>query len=225
MAALTLTAANTYVIEDNASHHEVRLSYFANTTTNETSGLKVNVDTLIGRTMLMTFSGINAGPSLGGDLFVPGSTITANGGSNAIGYFLEYTNPNANTFRVVLANNTLFANGDVLYDDRFGHIVVVGNAVSEPARVTVAGILWSIPGSARVGLEWANANTSLNDEFFVMSGSGSFGKNTFNAPLQCTTANSTGNINLSTYGILANGGYTIILDLRKGQGFGARPVY
>lgn len=230
--------ANTLVVETLRDTHTTllaKVAYFSAGTSDQVSNLAINVATLQYRTMLLT--GTLASPTSPISL-IPGEVVTAQ--DAAAGYVVQHWTPNATHFiaRVVLANSQVqFSNNDVLTGDRSNNAFTVGaaGAVSEQAILGLVSAWWSVTGAAAtsVGVEFDNANTSLTDEAIRVAGTGYFGKNQLPElilPAAATrTVNSsigaTGNIDISTYGIAAKGGYTLVLEFRKVSGFAGRPVY
>lgn len=231
-------SANTQVVEILRDTHTTlltKVSYYSAGTSDQASNLVINVATLQFRTMILT--GTLANPTAPISL-IPGEVVTAVDG--CAGYVVQHWTPNTTHFiaRVMLANSAAqFSNNDVLTGDRSNNAFTVGaaGAVSEQAILGLAAAWWSVTGAAAtsVGIEFDNANTSLTDEAVRVAGTGYFGKN--NLPelilpaLATRTVNSsigaTGNIDISTYGIAAKGGYTLVLEFRKVAGFAGRPVY
>lgn len=223
----------TEILRESSSTLLVRASYWSVGSNDQTGNLAVNASTLSGRTMTLTGTLANTTNPVS---LIPGEALLAQ--DNAAGYVLQTWTPNATHFiaSVLLSNSQVqFSNNDVITGARSNNAFTVGaaDAVSDQAILALTGATWSVPSTASVGVEFGNANTSLTDEAIRVSGSGFFGKNALPfsiLPAAATrTVNSsigaTGDINISTYGIAAKGGYTLILEFRKQSGFGQQPIY
>jgi hypothetical protein len=175
----------------------------------------------------MTLKGLNE--SATGNMtsgFIPGETLTASPGG-AICYPFNFWEVGTDWYlQVVLANSAVqIANNDVLLGDRSGATFTVTNDGAVPDRpvVSIIGAWWSVNGSPNtsISVEFANADCA-----FTASGTGWFGKGSLPEAIRTgVPANASGDISVSTYGLLAKGGYTLVLDLRKEKGFGQRPIY
>jgi len=231
-------SANSFAVEILRDTHTTllaKVSHWNVGTTDQASNLAINVATLQYRTMLLT--GALASPTRPISL-IPGEIVTAADG--CVGYVSQHWTPNATHFiaRIILANSQVeFSNNDVLTGDRSNNAFTVGaaGAVSEQAILGLVSAWWSVTGAAAtsVGVEFDNANTSLTDEAIRVAGSGYFGKNqlpelilpAFATRTVNSSIGATGNIDVSTYGVAAKGGYTLVLEFRKVAGFAGRPVY
>lgn len=231
--ALTANTFGTEILKDSSSTLLIRASYWSVGNTDQVSNLALNVSTLSGRTM--TITGVLADPN-NPVSFIPGEALLAQ--DNAAGYVLQTWSPNATHFvaSVLLSNSQVqFSNNDVITGARSNNAFTVGadGAVSDQVILALTGATWSIPSTTSVGVEFVNANTSLTDEAIRVSGSGFFGKNALPFTILPAAATrsvnssirTTGDIAISTYGIGAKGGYTLILEFRKQSGFAQQPIY
>jgi hypothetical protein len=232
---LSANTATVQILDDAASHLAVKFAFFqnsANATSHEASVLKVNVETLIGRTMIL-----KSQASFGPNGLIPGEKLTANGGSGAIGYVTMYLGSDANgviSTQVVLANSQVqFANSDALLSDRSGQSFTLlatgktfGNgALSTTAVLSLSDLWWSITGntSTRIALEWSG---SPNVEIVGMgAGTGYLGRNSLGMRQLDTVPSDGGNILISTYATPVYASYTIIAEFQKDSGFAQRPEY
>lgn len=222
MAAFTANTNTTVILVDTASRAVVKDVLYMTGANDQSARLVVNCDVLQGRTMILT--GILGTPlaPLG---LISGEVVTAQ--DAVVGYVGQQWTPNTThkVIEVILASSAApFSNNDVLTGDRSNNAftVAAGGAVSVTPKVSIIGAWWSVNGSP---------NTSISVEFvgadcaFTASGTGWFGKGNLPEAITSVGASANGNISVSTYGILAKGGYTLVLDLRKEQGFGQRPIY
>jgi hypothetical protein len=183
--------------------------------------LKINVDTLVGRTMTLTGTTIPPGYLRAGDELY----VTANSATKA---YLIRENRAANTIQVVLANSAAqIANNDELTFTRANTTWTVGaaGAVSDAARLALRSVAWSVAGntSTRVALEWGgNPNTEIIQ---LGTGSGYLGRNNLGTVIPNDANAATGQVLASTYSTPALSGYTIITEFSKGIGFAQRPIY
>ena len=219
----------TDILRDSASLLLVKCLYFGTGTTDEASSLKVNVNTLVGRTMTLT--GTLAAPTRPIS-FIPGELVTA--GDGTTGYVCQHWTPNTTHFitQIVLSNSQVqFSNNDVLTGDRSNSVFTIGaaGAAADPAHMSLLSAVWSVCGGAAtsVSVEWDNANNTFTDEAIRFSSSGWFSKQNLTESIKSAhRANgATGNIKVSTYGVGAKGGYSLILEFRKEHGFAQRPIY
>jgi hypothetical protein len=221
-------AANTFsnvVLSD--THHKtvVKLFFFLNSgTTEQGDVLAVNASALVGVTMDLALPG----GGLGQQGFLPGEVVTANGGTNAIGNVVAY-NPGLNSLRVVLANAAIvFAAADPLVGSRSGARVGVISAARPWYKLSIESIWYDIPtqNNQTVGIGFAAAaggGAALDS--ILLHGQGYFGKNSgLSMTIPNPKANSGDpNIYVSTYNFDALNSYTVILELKKSDGYG-RPV-
>lgn len=225
MAAFTANTNTTVILVDTASRAVVKDVLYMTSASDQSARLVVNASLLQGRTM--TLKGLNessTGHMTNG--FIPGETLTAQGGSGAVCYPFNFWEVGTDWYlQVVLANSAVqIANNDVLLGDRSGASFTVTNdgAVLDRAVVSIIGAWWTVNGSPNtsISVEFANSDCA-----FTASGTGWFGKANIPEAIKPGNAFGTGNITVSTYGLLAKGGYTLVLDLRKEHGFGQRPLY
>lgn len=220
MAAFTANTNTTVILVDTASRAVVKDVLYMTSASDQSARLVVNCNALQGRTMLLT--GTCASPSSPIGL-IPGEALTSVAG--VIGYVGQQWTPNTThkIVEVVLANSAAqFANGNVLTGDRSNNAFTIATAASVTPKVSIIGAWWSINGSPNtsISVEFANADCA-----FTASGTGWFGKGNIPEAIKSGAAGATGDITVSTYGIIAKGGYTLVLDLRKEAGFGQRPIY
>jgi hypothetical protein len=160
--------------------------------------------------------------------FVPGEPLTGLT-SGAIGYVRDW-NPSIGRLNVVVDSGT-FAAAETVQGNTFNNSIIVASIIVPTYVVDVTSVTYSVTGAnAKVALEWANSSASVT--MTTLSGSGYIGRNNNNnLSMRFTLAqvpaltNPNGNIYISTYGIPAKGGYSVLLELRKAAGFAQRPVY
>jgi hypothetical protein len=222
MAAFSANTNTTVILIDTASRAVVKDVLYLVTAGDVSARLVVNAATLAGRTMTLTgVPTFNPAPAAGP---IPGETITSAGGTK--GYVVGTLNAAHTTFQAVLANSQVaFANGDVLTTETSNVTFTVGGsgAVLNPAKVSIVGAWWSISGNSTgsvISVEFANSDCA-----FTASGTGWFGKGNIPEAITPGNAYATGDILVSTYGLSAKSGYTLVLDIRKELGFAQRPIY
>jgi hypothetical protein len=190
----------------------------------ESSVLKINCETLAYRTLVLTHSAARVTGFLPGDKVV-GAT------SGATGFLVEQ--PAANQVLVTNVTGT-FGAAEVVNGTRTSPNVsfTTSAAVITPARLlSIKSASWSVTSNnqqveAKAGLEFANS--TVFSTALMLSEVGDFGEaasgwaKTKIFPLP---VNPNGNLYVSTYGIPANGGYHIFVELRKEQGFAPVPQY
>lgn len=223
MAAFSANTNTTVILVDTASRAVVKDVLYMTSASDQSARLVVNCSLLQGRTMQLT--GTLATP-LSPNGLIPGEKLTAQ--DAVVGYVGQQWTPNTShkIVEVILANSQVqFSNNDVLTGELSNNAFTVGaaGAVLNRPVVSIIGAWWSINGSPNtsISVEFANADCA-----FTASGTGWFGKG--NIPEAIKTgvpANASGDITVSTYGLLAKGGYTLVLDIRKEAGFGQRPIY
>jgi hypothetical protein len=98
-------------------------------------------------------------------------------------------------------------------------IASTGDGASQ--RLTVNKIAWSIAGAnSKVKLMWGGTGANT---FAILTGSGTFDLVTnLTTPFVNTTANTTGDIYLSTLGFTAGATYTIVMEGKKTAGYASR---
>lgn len=219
-------SANTDIIqilEDSPDSATVLLMHHTTTASQETDALKINVATLEGRVLTLVTSNVTPGQAD----FIPGETVTADP-SGAEGYVLSWTPSSltANGSLVVGIVSGAFANGDTVTGARYGAEVEVVDTVVPDYTMHITGAWWTLSPGARVELEW-KGNTVFSTALLLMSETGSLSKNQMESTTILNRAESPrdGNLYLTTLGLTANSGYSILLELRKGEGFASRPGY
>jgi hypothetical protein len=235
MAALTANTSTVQILSESCDHIMVRLLMHQVTAGDANSVLVVNADSLTHRTQILTIN-----PAV---RFPPGVEIT---GNDSLASAYVCYNIDANNIVVTLqdsANATGFDTNDHIVGNREGtgntsytHETSVGAnvtaVVSPPRKLTIDSLLWSIQGGsiggagseAKVGIEFANSSAFYTA--ITLTGDGYYGRNDLDAPLTPDPLpNFNGNIYVSTYGVAALGGYSIVLSCRKVQGYAQAPVY
>lgn len=233
-------SATVQILKDTAEALIVKLTMEQADGTPEAHVEKINVATLSCLTYLLNFDGNVA--SVGQNGFIPGERING-ANSNAEAVVVRYQ-PESNTLYVVnLTGNSTFANGEVVTGRMSNsHVTLaVANTQVAPARSLDFESIWfSVAESGRLSLEWEgliaqNSNVANTNAYFVTAAtlfeSGYFGKNALAAlfPQQTLAVNGSvtftgnGSIAVSTLGLVANGGYTVVLEMRKGSGFSPIP--
>ena len=220
MAAFTANSNATVILVDTASRAVVKDILFLSGAGDQSARLVVNCSLLQGRTMTLTGALTNASSPLG---LIPGEKLTAQDAT--VGYVAQILAGNTTVIQVVLANSqVVFANNDVLTTERSNNTFTIGaaGAVLDVCKTSIIGAWWSINGSPNtsISVEFANSDCA-----FTASGTGWFGKANIPEAIKAGNASATGDITVSTYGALAKGGYTLVLDIRKEKGFGQRPIY
>ena len=221
--ALTANSNTVQIISDSSSKTVVKMTLVAATgALNESDQLKVNVATLVGRTLVLQTT--NGAVSATGSGFVPAERVVG-GTSGAIGYVKDWVPPSAtaNGVLTIVIDSGTFQSSETLTGDR-GYAPTILNITTPTYVAHVAAVEWAISGSALVALEYANSSGKV--QACVLSGQGSLGKNAGIATsLKNAVPNTDGNLYVSTANVAANGGYTLIVELHKGQGFAGKPVY
>jgi hypothetical protein len=223
MAAFTANTNTTVILVDTASRAVVKDVLYMTSASDVSARLVVNCALLQGRTMTLT--GTLATPAAPNGL-IPGEKLTAQ--DAAIAYVGQVHSPNTThkVVTVVLANSQVaLSNSDVLTGELSNNAFTVASdgAVLDRPVVSIIGAWWSVNGSPNtsISVEFANADCA-----FTASGTGWFGKGNIPEAIKTNSlTNASGDITVSTYGLLAKGGYTLVLDLRKEKGFGQRPIY
>lgn len=226
MSSLAANSVNVQILSDSTSKTVVKLTYFQKTAGDENSQLKVNVATLVGRTLILTTSNVDT-PGAG---FLPGEKLTQNSNS-AIGHVLSYKSATAaaNGSLTLVIDNDGFAitnstTGNIVGAYGFSANVV---AVTNPTYLLdIVSVRYAITPASNVAVALEFANSSAQTAAVVLSGSGYIGKNELPTSIHNKVASTDGNLYVSTAGIPVNGGYTLIVELRKSQGFapGGNPV-
>lgn len=216
--SITANTATVQILDDNAAHVIAKFQFFqhtANTTSHENSVLKINCNTLMGRTADLVFA---AKP----EYLWPGDTITQVSNTSITGKVAGW---NGNTVVVVLANSqAMFANSEACVFTRPGgnttsYTITATGATRTTPELTLRQASWSISGNSatRVALEWVG---TPNTEIVAFSaGSGYFGKNNLSTAIPNDANSATGDVNISTYSTPALTGYTIIAEFAKTKGF------
>jgi hypothetical protein len=224
LSALTANANSVQILSESADHLMVRLFLYQFSLGNQNSQLVVNVETLAYRTQLLT---VNPAAR-----FVPSDVIT---GSLSAAQAAICYNISANTILVTnLTGNTAgFETNDVLSGSREGSpgtgtqpTTIVTAVVNPPRVLAIDSIQWTVTGAnASVGLEFANS--SAFDTAIMLSGTDYFGRNELNAAIKPNPllVGGNGNLYISTYNVLAGGGYSITLSLHKVSGFASPAGY
>jgi len=223
--ALAANTAAVQILDDSSAHVIAKLQFFqhtANATTHENSALKINADTLIGRTQ--TLVGTTVTPTYlvpGDELYVTANTLTK---AYVIG-----ENRAANSIQVVLANSlAVIANNDGVTFTRANAtwtITNTGGTVRDAAKLFFKSASWSVAGNTatRVALEWGGTPNVEIIQFGT--GSGYIGRNNLGTAIPNDAGTPTGHVLASTYSTPALSGYTLIVEFGKGAGFAQRPIY
>lgn len=212
--ALTANSSNIQIIKDDASHVVARLRFFQATAGQQSDELAVNAASVAWRTTVLTLDDDDRVQ----DHFIVGDQIVG-GTSGAVGYVTNWI-PNT-SLTVTVESGTFQA--ETITNQRNAQTATV-NAVTQPSRLLhITAAEYSVSTGAMAALEYANSTSKY--AACVVSGQGYLGKNHLAAPLKNDIPNSDGNIYVSTAGIGANGGYTIVIEVRKSDGYAAKPVY
>jgi hypothetical protein len=224
MAALTANTTIVQILKDTPTEVVARLFLHQNPAGDESSVLKINCETLSYRTFVLVHNQARVAGLQAGDKVI-GAT------SGAVGYVVEQ--PAAN--QVLVTNVTgAFSAAEVVNGTRStpNATFTTSSAVVTPARLlSIRSASWMLTSNnqqveAKAGLEFANS--TVFSTALMLSEVGDFGEaasgwaKTKIFPLP---VNPNGNLYVSTYGIPANGGYHIFVELRKEQGFAPVPQY
>ncbi len=123
-----------------------------------------------------------------------------------------------------------FGNGELITGMLTNSHFLMANVASPVRSLDFESIWFCIPSGARVDIQWEGVtNAAVNAVFTAASlyGTGYWGKNElagiFKAPASSNTFTANGSIALSSVGLTANGGYTVVVEFRKGDGFSPIP--
>lgn len=219
---LAANTANVHILVDDARRTVVKLWLHQDTAGDEADVLKVNVATLAARTLILATTNVATQQSG----FVPGEQVT--GGTSGATAFVVFWTPSslaANGALTVTSNSAAFTNGETITGAVSGHSAVLANpATTVPTYVLdITSIWYSISAGAKVDLVYDDGGTKR--PILPLFGNGYYGKNDFGVKVPNNTAVPNGNLYVSTYGVGAKGGYSIIVELKKVKGFAPRPVY
>lgn len=217
MASLTANSATVQILEETASLLGVRLLLHQNTAGDESSVLKVNVETLTSRTFALTLD--TSQPN-----FILGETLVG-ATSNARAEIVDIRHTSNTVIVTDLTGNTAFSSSEVVTGTRSARSANT-TAFTVPARtLEIIGAEWSCDGNTKIGVEFANS--SAFSTALMLCGNGYMGSNQqpmkVGPPATLTAPN--GNIYISTYSVPAKGGYTLLLRLRKSAGFARTSGY
>lgn len=100
-------------------------------------------------------------------------------------------------------------------------LIAVSNSAHTTQRVSINKLSWSIAGAnTKVKLMWSGDTPNT---IVYLSGTGNFDLvSNLTSPLTVSTANSNGDIFLSTLGAVAGSGYTVIIEGKKLTGYTSR---
>lgn len=211
--ALTTTVAFEQILEDTATKTLVNLTYHANTAVNETDVLKVNASALTGRVVTLVTATVPT------KAFRLGELVTSSGG--ATGHVYGWV-PGALT--VVIESGT-FASPQVVTGAFQGAAITISSVtVASEYLLEIRSVQWMIAGISKVELTWRG--NSVYSPALTLAGNGYLGPNQLSGliiPNRAATVRD-GNVYVSTHGAAAGGGYTILLELRKGAGFAQKSI-
>ncbi len=221
MSALSANANSVVILSESADHVLVKLFMYQHGNGGESSQLKVNAETLTHRTQILV---VNPGTAR----FVPGSVIhDTTGNSNATAVVCYSTAANTIVVTQITGNTGFTTSDQITAQLEGGGTANVFSVTNPPRQLTIDSVQWQVGegNNATVSLEFANS--SAFETAFVASESGYFGRNELDAPIVPSSAlvNQNGNLYVSTYGIIGGGGYSIVVSLRKRQGYAEAPGY
>lgn len=217
--SITNTANSVQILSDSATRTVVKCIYFTSDATEETNVLKVNVETLAYRTFTTVLQArvpVRAGQT------ITGAT------SNATAIVSEW---NASTNTIVFTNfsgNTAFAQNEVLTFTYGNSTIAAANTVASasafgtPTRILdITSVWYSVDTDMTVQLGFGGDNGSpYVAPAMFLTGSGYFGKNALPAQVLNDATSPTGNFYISSaVQGSSKGGYTVIVEFRKRQGF------
>ena len=103
-------------------------------------------------------------------------------------------------------------------------LTAAANSSLTNQRVNINKLSWSIAGAnSKVKLMWSGDNSPTTNTIVFLTGTGTMDLATnLTAPLTNNTANTNGDIYLSTAGFVVGAGYTLILEGKKTAGFSSR---
>ena len=103
-------------------------------------------------------------------------------------------------------------------------LTAAANSSLTDQRININKLSWSIAGAnSKVKLMWSGDNSPTTNTIVFLTGSGTMDLATnLTAPLTNNTANTNGDIYLSTAGFVAGAGYTLILEGKKTAGYSSR---
>lgn len=203
-------------LNDNALRYTAKLLYHTANGTQESDALKVNVATLTGKVFSIDTNTVVVGYG-----FAPGETVTGET-SNATAVVLDWSG--GNILRLVNATG-IFEAGENIIAGRFNTTIVANSINIGTYRTAIRGLIWDIHTvGAKVELAWGNSSAKV--AAMTLSGQGSIGgKYQFPTIITNDVPATDGNLYLSTFGLAANSGYTLIVELSKGEGFGQPPIH
>jgi hypothetical protein len=220
--ALTANTANVQFLADDARHTLVKLILHQDTAGDEADVLKVNVSTLVGRTLILNTTAV-ALPSY--STFVPGEKLTG-GTSGTTAYVCQWIPSTAtvNGAITVTSNSAAFTNGETVTGEKSGlSVVLTAAGTTVPTYlIDIESVWFSVTGTGKVELAFDDAGTKK--PVLHLNGTGYYGRNQLSSAFPNIMAVPNGNLYISTYGVPAKGGYCLIVDLRKQAGFAPRPV-
>lgn len=154
-----------------------------------------------------------------GRKFKVGEAVTSNAGGTAIVHDLWRSN--TSSLYVLLGSaNGAFSNGHTITGGDSNVVLTQTGTSERNPVVAISSIQFSVP-TGTVELAWqgdgggANTKTAL-----VIGGSGRFDLRNEVGLIPNHATSNTGALLLTTRGVTANNGYTIILELKKVSGFG-----
>lgn len=212
---LSANTALIQILEDNHSYTVVKCLFHTTTANDEVDALKINVATLIGQTRVLTLTANSSA-------WVPGEMITGN--TTSATAFVKDWAPATNALTVVLGTGTL-SNTEGITGDMLKRTAAINGTITIPQHlVDIRSILWNITAPAKIEVEWGLANGSFSPAI-TLAESGYFGENSLPSQIKNDATGPNGNIYVSTHGLTAKGGYSLILELSKQAGFAQRPIY
>lgn len=216
--ALSANSVFSQVLEDTPAYAVIELGYHPESAADETDVLKVNTASLVGRTVALKTDTKPAG----GVGFTPGEQITGNT-SGAIAYVTSWQ-PGANTLYAVYAPGSEEFSGTENVDGQMIKTRVQLTSVVVPTYIVDIRSIWYDVHGGKVELEWGDGAGFKT--IITLSGQGYFGKNALGTSLRNNASAPNGNIYITTHGLPAHtGGYSIVLELAKRDGYAQRPVY
>jgi len=215
MAALSSNTANVIILEDTTQIVSARLFLHQASTGDESSVLKINASALNYRTLLLQMSGIT--PYWVGEKLV-GNT------SGAVGYVVD--NPGGSNVVTITVESGTFQAAEPLRSEIQKVNTFTISTITTPAyRLDLQSVWFSISGTAKVGVEFANG--SAFGTALLLAGTGYYGRNELQAKLPANSIipSANGNLYISTYGVANLGGYSLTIELKKSSGYAGRPQY
>lgn len=224
-----MSATTIQILADRSDAVFVKVVRTQNDATQDTHTEVVNVATLYGATWSLTTDGNTAG--MGVNPFQPGEVV-AGVSSGAVGFVVAWE-PSQNT--LFITNNTAntFANGEKVVGQLTHNFVMLANANAValvPAQLDIESMWFSVEEAASLQVEWEGVNNTNTAAYFTavnLVETGYYGKNALQmlirTPVGSNTFTGNGSIAVTSLGLAANGGYTVVLELHKTKGFSPVP--